>query len=95
MLIMPVQLEKAHVVFIILQRENLVRLQLSDPCDFTMQDVVPGMGDKKPLEIVICYEDDIETITRLQKAGDLVGLINWLCRGKTVYDGDRKPITRL
>lgn len=54
-------------------------------------------GDRpvRQLDLVIAYEEDVETIADFQARQDIAGLMKWLERGRKHKAGDCQPPTPL
>lgn len=93
MLAIPIQVNTRRILILILQKENIVRLQQADPIDLNTQDYfIPQTGNPRGIELVIAYEEDEAKLRELQDKGDVKALIDYIERGRTVYDGEiHKP----
>ena len=92
MIAIPIETKTEQVLFVILEQENLVRMKLADPADFEMQDF---FSEPKNVKIVLCYEDDVTELKELAAEEKLSEIVEWLNRGRTVYDNDAGPPTRM
>jgi hypothetical protein len=92
MIAIPIQTKTDQVLFVVLEQENLVRMKLADPADLEMQDY---FSEPKNVKLVLCYEDDIPKLQALAADNNLPAMIEWLVRGRTVYDGEVGPPTRV
>jgi hypothetical protein len=91
MLAVPLQIGRRRILVLVLERENLVRLQQADPIDLnTAMYFIKSFG-ANDVELLIAYEEDTAKLAEFQQRGDLAGLIQYLERGRTVYDGEVQP----
>lgn len=80
------------VVVMILEMENLHRMQKADPFDIKLADLnPPSHFGAKDIDLVIAYEDDREALIRFQQTQDIDGLMVWLERGRHVRSEDLVP----
>ncbi len=78
---------------IVLEKENWVRLRDADPIDMNTDAFFVPQQNAKGIELLIAYEEDREKL--LSFKNDLAGLVKYLERGRTVYDGEVKPPSKI
>ncbi len=87
------------VLVIILEIDNLARMQQADPADVKTKQMPlpPAILARRfvDLDIVIAYEDDTERLADFQARHDLPGLISWLERGRRIRPGDLAAHSKL
>jgi len=91
MIALPLQLGRRRILILVLERENLVRLQDADPIDLKTDDYFVPQENAAGIELLIAYEPDHKKIMELSKSGGLAAVVKYLERGRTVYDGEIKP----
>jgi hypothetical protein len=74
----------------ILEAENLERMKEGDPLDFQPRTLGAAFAADRcaDLDIIIAYEEDLNTIMKYQRANDLAGLMRYLERGRRHRPGD-------
>lgn len=91
MIALPLQFGRRRILILVLEKENMVRLGLSDPIDLKLKDYfVPCEGCEEP-ELVIAYEENHERILELNRNGGVAAVVKYLERGRIVYDGEIFP----
>lgn len=95
MLAMPLQLGRRRILVLILEKENLVRLRLSDPIDLKTDDYFVPQQNAAGIELLIAYEEDREKLLALNKSGGISEVVRWLERGRIVYDGEVVPPAKI
>lgn len=86
MLAIPIKSDGKPVLILILQKENMIRMQQADPIDIDTA-VYLGAGPK----LVIAYEENDGKLAQLARRGNLKEIIEYVERGRTVYEGEVKP----
>jgi hypothetical protein len=97
---MPEKNERGSlVVVLILGKENLDRMKVSDPFDIKLKTVLNSSVQlntpAKLVDFVIAYEEDEATIAKFTEERDIVGLVKWIERGRKIIPGDVQPVTKL
>lgn len=84
------------MLVIILEAENLVRMERSDPFDMLLKEL-PGSANYSmaDIDIVIAYERDSEPLKKFLRERDIAGLMGWLERGREIQPGDLGPMVPL
>ena len=62
MLAFPLQLGRRRILILVLEKENLVRLQLSDPIDLKTDDYFVPQTNAAGIELLIAYAQDLEKL---------------------------------
>lgn len=89
MIALPLQINRRRILILILEKENIVRMQIADPIDLKTKDYfVNQVGGDDP-ELLICYEEDAKKVVELCKTKGLAEAVKFLERGRTIYDGER------
>jgi hypothetical protein len=88
MVALPLQLGRRRILILVLEKENLVRLQLADPIDLKTDDYFVPQENAAGIELLIAYEEDLERLFALSKSGGIAEVIKHLERGRTIYDGE-------
>lgn len=88
---LPLQFGRRRLLILILEKENLVRLQHADPIDLKTDDYFVHQENAAGIELLIAYEDDREKIMTMDKLGGVAEIVKYLERGRTVYDGEVQP----
>jgi hypothetical protein len=88
MIALPLQLGRRRILILVMEKENLVRLQHADPIDLKTDDYFVPQHNAAGIELLICYEADKEKIVELSKSGGIGEVVKYLERGRTVYDGE-------
>jgi hypothetical protein len=99
MLIIPFELrnhpERGPVVVVmILEKENLDRMKEADPFDLKFSVYGNVMNIHHPiskLDLVIAYEEQFDKVMDFKKTNDILGLLTWLERGRTIQPGEPSP----
>lgn len=87
------------VLVLVLERENMVRMTAGDPFDLQLIKLagadpqaarVLNYRRATDLDIIVAYEDPagIASIKEMYGKGDLAGIMTYLERGRTVYEGE-------
>jgi hypothetical protein len=82
------------VLVIILEKENLDRMREGDPLDMQFakyRGQLPIDCQLKQVDLIMAYEEDLNTIMRFREQQDLVGLLKHLERGRKHMPGDAMP----
>lgn len=84
------------VIVLILTKENMERMKAADPFDVKLQTILRSSvhlnAPAKAIDLVIAYEEDEGRIAQFAQEKDLVGLLQWIERGRKVIAGDvQKP----
>ncbi len=87
------------VLYLVVERENMVRMTAGDPFDIQLQAM--ARTDQKTarvlnyrratdLDIVVAYEEPegIRRIHELISKNDMVGVLTYLERGRTIHEGE-------
>ena len=91
MIALPLQLGRRRILVLVLEKENLVRLQHADPIDLKSDDYFVRQWNANGVELLIAYEEDREKLITLKKSGGVAAVVKYLERGRTVYDGEIQP----
>jgi len=82
------------VLVLILEKENLDRMQAADPFDLHLSAYKGHLPTDRPirqLDLVIAYEEDLTALLNFQRKNDLAALMEWLERGRKIEPGDLHP----
>jgi len=91
MIALPLQFGRRRILILVLERENLFRLQQADPIDLKTEDYFVPQENAAGIELLIAYEHDHAKIKELSDSGGIAAVVQYLERGRTVYDGEVKP----
>jgi len=91
MIALPLQLGRRRILILVLEKENLMRLQLADPIDLKTDDYFVPQNNPAGIELLIAYEHDHQKIMELNESCGLAEVVKYLERGRTVYDGEVVP----
>jgi hypothetical protein len=91
----PLQIGRRRILILILERENLVRLQQADPIDLKTDDYFISQQNASGIELLIAYEGERERVIAMLKSGGVTEVVKYLERGRTVYDGEVMPPQRI
>jgi hypothetical protein len=92
---LPLQIGHRRILILILEKENLVRLQEADPIDLKTDQYFVPQQNAAGIELLIAYESDCQKIIDLNNSGGLPEIVKYLERGRTVYDGEVQPPKKL
>lgn len=82
------------VVVLVIERENLERMQEADPFDLQFAKYrghLPIDYPLKQVDLIIAYEEDMNAVMRFHKEDNLPGLMKYLERGRHIQPGDALP----
>jgi hypothetical protein len=96
MIVIPMMVKEPHsrgpfVLVVVLEKENLDRMERADPADFPLKAYEKVLDLDRPirdLDLVIAYETDITKIREFARSGDIAGLSRWIERGRQILPGD-------
>lgn len=78
MLALPLQLGRRRILILILEKENIVRMQAADPIDLKTDDYFIPQQNAAGIELLIAYENDREKLVALNKSGGLAEVVKYL-----------------
>ncbi len=87
------------VLALVIERENMVRMTAGDPFDLRLTQMAKSSEQAArvlkyrhitDLDIIVAYEDHagIARIQELMRANDYSGIMKYIERGRTLYEGE-------
>jgi|SRR5882757_821314 len=78
MIALPLQLGRRRILILVMERENLMRLQQADPIDLKTDDYFVPQQNAAGIELLIAYEHDHDKIMELNESGGLAAVVKHL-----------------
>jgi hypothetical protein len=91
MIALPLQLGRRRILILVIEKENLVRMQHADPFDLKTDDYFIPQENAAGIELLIAYEEDRDKLLQLNDSGGLAAVVKYLERGRTIYEGEVQP----
>jgi hypothetical protein len=95
-IVMGNPLDRKILLIVVLDKTNDERMKKGDPAELPLRTVpIPAGFSVENVTLLMCYEDELEEVLKLQTNPDGRVLLKYLCRGWTTQGDDGSTPVRL